>query len=41
MSMHNLIKVTEKYPPFTADFLKKYPVDFYVEQPEFMIRVTL
>jgi hypothetical protein len=30
----------EKYPPFTDDFLKKYPVDLSVEHPEFMIRVT-
>jgi hypothetical protein len=27
----------EEYPPFTDDFLKKYPADFSVEQPEFMI----
>jgi hypothetical protein len=37
MSVHNLIKVMEEYPPFTDDFLKKYPVDFSVEHPEFMI----
>jgi hypothetical protein len=30
----------EEYPPFTDDFLTKYPVDFSVEQPEFMIRAT-
>lgn len=40
MSMHNLIEVTEEYPPFTGEILTKYPMDFSVEHPEFMIRVT-
>jgi SAM-dependent methyltransferase len=37
MSAHNFKKVMEEYPPFTDDFLTKHPVDFSVEQPEFMI----
>jgi hypothetical protein len=27
----------EEYPPFTDEILVKYPLDFSVEQPEFMI----
>jgi len=40
MSTHNLIKVTEKYLPFADEILAKYPMDFSVELPEFMIGVT-
>lgn len=34
---HDLEPQLEKYPPFTADFLSKYPVDGPTQHSEFMI----